>query len=245
MQRPLVLARTTALITALGGALLLPACGGDDSSAPPTVAPTAASTAPTAAPTDTADLVPTDTGDLPPITPLDTSDLPTTAASTSPAGPTTLGPTVVAGCPAGNWYLSQTELDSFYDTVGAMSGVAFSFTGDAELDLRPDGTFAYVLTDFRLLQEGGGGVQVAVSLVGTIEGTYEAAPALLTTTIVNPNVTAEATVDGEPVDATEMLAGFLGQFPFDDATYRCLEGRLELDVPVLSATHTLLLTPAD
>jgi hypothetical protein len=241
MQRPQVIA----IAATLAGALVLASCGGDDTSAPPTVAPsTTAAPSPTAAPVDTADLVtvaPVDTGDLPPITPLDTSDLP--GLTTPPAGPTTIGPTVVDGCPAGAWYLSQTELDSFYDTVGSMTGVAFDAVGDAELDLRPDGTFAYVLDGFALHQDGGGGVQIDLTLTGTIDGTYVARPASLETTTVGSSLTGDATIDGVPTDASEMLQGALGQFPFADVIYRCTGDQLEFDVPVRSATHTIVLTP--
>lgn len=231
MQRPLVIA----LAATLSSALVLAACGGDDEAAPPTVAPVSTAPAITPAPVDTGDVPtvpPIDTGDLPPITPLDTSDL-----------PTTIGPTVVDGCPAGSWYLSEDELGSFYDTVGAMTGVALDLEGDAQLDLRPDGTFVYTLSQVTIHQDGGGGVQIDLTIDGTIDGTYDVQPASLETETTSTSLTAEAAVDGVPTDATELMQGFFGQFPFSEVLYHCTDAGLEFDVPVRSATHTLLLVP--
>jgi hypothetical protein len=242
-------ARSTRLLTGLLALSLVAACsdGGaddaDDAVGPtsPAEAPPAASisTDPTAGgaanvPTDTADLppvTPLDTSDLPPITPLDTSDLP--VADQAP----------VEGCPAGDWYASQDELQAFYDTVGARAGVAFVFRGDATLQLREDGTLSYVLEDFLLMQEAGG-TRVDVRLTGTIDGSYSVSGSVLRTSGIRSNLTTDAFVDDEPMEAGALTDSFVSQFPFSDATYQCVGDDLVMDVPVLGTTHALTLTPA-
>lgn len=223
------------------------ACSSDDDqaepagSSSPAAAPPVASisndptaTSPTNAPSDTADLppiTPLDTSDLPPITPLDTSDLPAA------------GQTTIEGCPAGDWYASQEELQAFYDTVGARAGVSFFFRGDAALQLREDGTLSYVLEDF-LLQQEAGGTRVDVRLTGTIDGAYSVSGSVLRTSDIQSNVTTEAFVDDEPMEAGALADSFMSQFPFTDATYQCVGNDLVMDIPVLGTTHSMTLTAA-
>jgi hypothetical protein len=149
---------------------------------------------------------------------------------------------VIEGCPVGDWYASQEEMQAFYDTIGARAAVSFVFEGDAELVLRGDGTLSYVLEDFLLKQEAGG-THIDVRLTGSIDGVYTADGSVLRTTNVEPNVTAEAFVDDTPMDATTVLQSFLAQFPFNEATYQCSGDDLLMDVPVLGTVHTLTLTP--
>lgn len=227
MSRPAL--RLLALAFAL---VLLAACGGDDGAATPSsTAGPATEVADTAAPPANAST----TGPAPSEAPASTTEATTVVApSTAPAA----GP-----CPVGTWLISTEALQGFYDLIGERSGVTFAVRGGALLVLTEEGTFEYQFRDYGLSQSVAG-TTTDVTIDGTIGGTYTTDGSRFTTTIMAPDVTASATVNGAAIDATAILQGILAEFPLSNATYACEGGELVVDFRVLDGTTPIPMSPA-
>jgi hypothetical protein len=123
-------------------------------------------------------------------------------------------------CLVGDWYISQEELQVFYDSVSEATDGAVSFIADGDTGLSFDGGgFAYtpdlVLTISTPATEG------VATLSGTISGAYDADTTMITTTNETVEVDYDYVVDGVSQDASTIFGGALLGAPINGGDYEC------------------------
>lgn len=127
------------------------------------------------------------------------------------------GPTN-AECLVGDWIVTESELQGFYDTVN-VSQATFSIAGDMRLAFTDD-TYQF-LPDFALTLEISG-IDAVGEIVGDVNGSYTADEETLSTAYEDSdNVEFVITVMGQEFDGKEMGDTFLAMFAINDAPYTC------------------------
>jgi len=121
-------------------------------------------------------------------------------------------------CLVGDWVLSVSDLQAYYDVVGSASGLSMVVDGTTGLRLTAD-TFEYT-PDMMLTLDFEGTSAVAV-LGGSLSGDYATADGVITTTSEVFAFEAEVTVDGAPVGDSSMANELLAASPVSDAPYDC------------------------
>lgn len=146
--------------------------------------------------------------------------------ATPVAGPDAESPTAEAlnleppTCLIGDWYISQDELQVFYDSVSDATDGAVSFVADGDTTLSFDGAeFAYtpdlVLTISTPATEG------VATLAGTISGEYAADQTTVATSNETVDVTYDYVVGGVTQDASVIFGNALLGSPINGGTYEC------------------------
>jgi hypothetical protein len=123
-------------------------------------------------------------------------------------------------CLIGDWYISQEELQVFYDSVSDATDGAVSFIAEGDTTLSFDGAeFAYtpdlVLTISTPATEG------VATLAGTISGEYAADQTTVATTNETVDVTYDYVVGGVTQDASVIFGNALLGSPINGGTYEC------------------------
>ena len=239
--------------------LTLAACGGDDDDAGGGAIEAVTTTAPattvaeTAVPETTAPETTTSTtvALVAGGSSADTTDpAPTTAAPTTAPTPTTAPPTTVADAPSadcliGNWVISDSEMNAFYDTLeGQIDGgdVQITINGQTLLDFTAD-TFLYTPAFTLTLDVVGQAGEGVTS--GSVGGTYVGDDGLLTTTLTDSNLDLTVTVMGQTFDGSDMANGMLNSFPIVDSPYTCGPNpTIMFKTSVDGVRHPVTLTPA-
>ena len=239
-------------------ALALAACGGgdDDGDAVDAVTTTAPeTTVPASTVSDTTVPDPTTSSTVAPVaggSSSDTTATPTTAApTTAPPAPSTAAattPTTAApspDCLIGNWVITDSEMNAFYDTIeGQIEGgdVEFSITGQTLLDFTAD-TFRYTPAFTLTLDVVGQAGEGVTS--GSVGGTYVGEDGLLTTTLTESSLDLTVTVMGQTFDGSDMANGTLNSFPIVDSPYTCGPNpTIMFKTSVEGVRHPVTLTPA-
>lgn len=128
-------------------------------------------------------------------------------------------------CLVGKWVVSESELQSFYDTVN-VSQATFSISGDMGLAFTED-TYQF-LPDFALTLEISG-IDAVGEIVGDVSGSYTADEESLTTSYEDSdNVDFVITVMGQEFDGKEMSDTFLAMFAINESPYTCENDALTL-----------------
>lgn len=123
-------------------------------------------------------------------------------------------------CLIGDWYISQAELQVFYDSVNEASDGAVTFTVQGDTGLSFDGTSFEYTPDLRLSistpsTEGVG------TLVGTIAGPYSASDTMIAAENDSVDVEYDYLVGGVEQDAAALFASLITTAPVNDADYEC------------------------
>ncbi len=141
---------------------------------------------------------------------------PTPTATTAPS-PSEAPPS--ADCLIGDWYISQSELQGFYDAVSASSdGLRFEVNGGSGLSFAETD---YVYTpEFTLLLDIAGMEGTGVTS-GTIAGEYTAEGGVITTAFEESTVTLAVTVNGVTTDGSDVFGSMLSAAPINAAPYSC------------------------
>ncbi|MAT03909.1 MAG: hypothetical protein CL424_02560 [Acidimicrobiaceae bacterium] len=242
-------------------ALSLAACGGDDGdgddvggAAIDSVSTTdAATTVPESTTTTTTTVAISGGGSgdttstAAPTTAASTTVAPTTAAPTTtlpePSPTTTAAPT--GDCLVGNWVISDSEMNAFYDTIEGQidaGDVEISISGQTRLDFTAD-TFRYTPA-FTLTLDVVGQTGEGVTS-GSVGGTYVGDDGLLTTTLTDSNLDVTVTVMGQTFNGSDMANGMLNSFPIIDSPYTCGPNpTIMFKTSVDGVRHPVTLTPA-
>lgn len=241
-------------------ALTLVACGGGDddggdadaigavtTTAPETTAPetTTSTTVALVAADGSADTAAPAPTTAAPTTAAPTTAAPTTAApapTTAPPTPTTAAPS--ADCLVGNWVISDSEMNAFYDTLESQidPGLTISITGQTLLDFTAD-TFRYT-PSFTLTLDVVGQAGEGVTS-GSVSGTYVSDDGLLTTTLTESNLDIAVTVMGQTFNGSDLGNGMLNSFPIVDSPYTCgPTPTIMFKTSIEGVRHPVTLTPA-
>ena len=167
------------------------------------------------------------------------------AAVDEPAAPEedeALDPTDPA-CLIGDWQIAEDQMQSFYDAIATdIDGIAFTVDGSVDLSFTAD-EYRYT-SDFVLdltVEGAGGGEGVAT---GGLGGTYTAADGVITTTLVDNDLSVIVTVMGQTIDGSELAGGLLLSDPINEAPYDCSSGTPVLQFETGSGRTPVALTPA-
>lgn len=128
-------------------------------------------------------------------------------------------------CLVGDWFISEAELQKFYDTVN-VSEATFTVRGDMglsfstdEYEFQPDFTFTLDVS----------GIEGVGEIVGLVQGSYTATEEILTTEYDNADqVEFIITVMGQEFDGKEINDSFLSMFAINEAPYECVDNALTL-----------------
>lgn len=176
------------------------------------------------------------------------TDPPATSAAvtTAAAASTTVPSTGDGECLVGDWVVTESEMNEYYD--GLMSTLdapmTFDVTGSAPLSFAADGTYRWN-PDFTLTVELMGQLGTGVA-GGTITGVWSAVDGVVTTTSDVNALTMSVTVGGVTVEGDDFANGLLNSSPVSGVTYSCAG-----EAPVLdfltgdpAVTVPVTLTPA-
>ena len=167
---------------------------------------------------------------------------PATEQSGAPAEP--IDPTDPA-CLIGDWLITQSAMQGFYDAVTAEAegGVEFTIVGDTGLSFTSD-SYEYTPSfTLELLLAGVAGQGVTT---GSIGGGWTGAAGVITTTLGFNNLSTQVTIAGAAVDASELLGSIIASDPINQAPFDCSDPQ----APVLQfeigggARTPVSLTPA-
>lgn len=123
-------------------------------------------------------------------------------------------------CLIGDWYISQDELQVFYDSVSDATDGAVSFEVEGDTGLSFDGSaFAYT-PDLVLTIQTPATAGVA-TLTGSISGGYEADATTVSTTNETIDVDYDYVVDGVTQDASVIFGSALLGSPINGGDYAC------------------------
>jgi hypothetical protein len=122
-------------------------------------------------------------------------------------------------CLVGDWQISQEQMQSFYDTLAANSGVdGFEVEGGTGLSFTGT-TYAYT-PDFALSMSASG-MPVTAAISGTIAGDYTADDEKVTTSHETNDTTLAVSVGGTPFDGGDLFSDLLASSPINSAPYTC------------------------
>ena len=227
--------------SALVGAFLLAACGGDgeeaadDSSAASVTEATEATDATEVESTTSS--VAASTTEAPEVAaPADTEPPPTDAPEVAEQPVDTDGT-----CLVGEWVVTEEEMNGFYEGVTATLSAPVTITveGSAPITLNADRTYSWA-PDFTLTVGVAGQVGTGVS-GGSITGTWSAVDGTLTTSSDVNALEVQVTVGGLTFDEGDFANGLLNGSPVNGVTYSCdgptpvlnfLTGDPDVTVPV-------------
>jgi hypothetical protein len=123
-------------------------------------------------------------------------------------------------CLIGDWFISQDELQVFYDSVSDATDGAVSFVVDGDTTLSFDGAdFAY--TPDLMLTISTPATEGVATLAGTISGEYAADQTTVATTNETVDVTYDYVVGGVTQDASVIFGNALLGSPINGGTYEC------------------------
>jgi len=124
------------------------------------------------------------------------------------------------GCLIGDWYISQAELQGFYDSVTEASGSGVAFTVDGDTGLSMDGAqFEY--TPDMVLTIGLPGTEGIAALNGSITGSYTADTGTVVTSSETVDVEYTYTIGGVTQDATALFGSGITTAPIGGGEYEC------------------------
>jgi hypothetical protein len=146
---------------------------------------------------------------------------PATDPDTSSAPSTAPEEEAVAGgpeCLVGDWYITQEEMQGFYDVVTAESGTGFTVDGGTGLTFT-ESTFTYT-PQFTLGLDFAGNAGTG-TIVGAISGDYTADDTTITTTHETSDVVLTVEIGGVVQDATALFGEIMAASPINTAPYEC------------------------
>ncbi len=173
-----------------------------------------------------------------------TSDPDTSASEPSEASATPTDPTDPA-CLIGDWLITQSAMQGFYDAVsaGTEGGAQFTIVGDTGLSFTTD---SYEYTPSFTLELSLAGVQGQGVTTGSLGGGWTGDGGVITTTLGFNNLATEVTIAGSVVDASELLGSIIASDPINQAPFDCSDAQapvLQFETGVGSRTPVAL-TPA-
>lgn len=122
-------------------------------------------------------------------------------------------------CLVGDWRITQEQMQVFYDAVSSSSeGLALTIDGDTAL--------SFTATDYRYTPEFTLRLEV-VGVVGegdttgTLGGTWTGADGVITTSIVDNDLSTIVTVNGVTQDASDILGSIIASDPINNAPFDC------------------------
>ncbi|MFL0713646.1 MAG: hypothetical protein ACJLS2_14520 [Microcella pacifica] len=146
-------------------------------------------------------------------------------------------------CLVGDWRIAEDQMQSFYDALAAdLDGVSFAIDGSVGLSFTAD-EYRYT-SDFVLdltIDGAGEGEGVAT---GGLGGTYTAEDGVITTTLVDNDLSVIVTVMGQTIDGSDLAGGLLLSDPINDAPFDCSSGTPVLQFETGSGRTPVALTPA-
>lgn len=128
-----------------------------------------------------------------------------------------------AACLVGDWLVSETELQKFYDTVD-VADLQIAVTGGMGLAFEED-TYSFH-PDFKIVLDISG-FEGTGELYGDAFGTYTADDATVTTSAENvDNIEFSIMVMGQKFDGKEMSDSIFAMFAINEAPYECSNDEL-------------------
>lgn len=121
-------------------------------------------------------------------------------------------------CLVGDWYITQEEMQGFYDVVTAESGAGFTVDGGTGLTFT-ESTFTYT-PQFTLALDFAGNAGTG-TIVGAISGDYTADDTVITTTHETSDVVLTVEIGGVVQDATALFGEIMAASPINTAPYEC------------------------
>lgn len=131
-------------------------------------------------------------------------------------------------CLIGDWYISQDELQVFYDSVSEATDGAVSFVAEGDTGLSFDGTLFEYTPDLRL-DISTPATEGQATLTGSISGGYEADTTTVMTSNETVDVEYEYVVGGVAQDASLLFGEALLGSPINGGEYTCTP-----DGPIIS-----------
>ncbi len=124
------------------------------------------------------------------------------------------------GCLIGDWYISQDELQGFYDSVTEASGSGVAFVVDGDTGLSFDGAqFEY--TPDLTLTIGLPGSEGIATLIGSISGAYAADSGTVITSSETVDVEYTYSIGGVTQDATTLFGSAITTAPIGGGEFEC------------------------
>lgn len=251
------------LIAAVAGLLVLAsACADATSAGPPATTEQPPETSappetPAPAPTTEAPTPVTEAPEPPPTTPPKPTTPPTTAPpttappkptpppTTTPPKPTVPPPAPVNGarCLVGDWVISDTELDAYFDVV-AVNAAFESIDNDGVVRVSFTDT-GFVWTNDYELSMTVADVDYASVSTGSFAGSYTEANGVLAGTVERDDRGGAVTQDGKPVgDVGDLFVGINPARPMDSMPFSCDGPVLMMEAgPSAGARHAVHLSP--
>jgi hypothetical protein len=131
-------------------------------------------------------------------------------------------------CLIGDWYISQDQLQVFYDSVSDATDGAVSFIAEGDTGLSFDGTQFEYTPDLRL-DISTPATEGQATIAGSISGGYEADATTVTTSNETVDVDYEYIVGGVAQDASLLFGEALLGSPINGGEYTCTP-----DGPIIS-----------
>ena len=166
------------------------------------------------------------------------------AAEASEASADPIDP-IDPGCLVGEWLITQSAMQGFYDAVSVDTegGVEFTIVGDTGLSFTTD---SYEYTPSFTLELSLAGVQGQGVTTGSLGGGWTGDGGVVTTTLGFNNLSTQVTIAGAAVDASELLGSIIASDPINQAPFDCSDPQapvLQFETGVGSRTPVQL-TPA-
>ena len=152
-------------------------------------------------------------------TPTNTGGVPTSRDDSSTPAPTTLS-LEPPKCLIGDWYISQAELQVFYDSVNEASDGAVSFSVEGDTGLSFDGARFEYTPDLKLSISTPSTDGVG-TILGSISGPYSATESTIAAENEVVDVEYDYVVGGVAQDAAALFAGLITTAPVNNADYEC------------------------
>ncbi len=166
----------------------------------------------------------------------------TSAPSATPTPTATPGTVTGAACLPGTWTMGQAALTDFYtdiNTVISGSGIGLTPRGSATLTVGTDGTYAWAPA-IEVTAEAGG-TAILVDLGGRADGIYRVeGDRVVSESVSTDGLTATATLDGAPTDASAVLPQITA-VPLTDAAFTCAGDTLTLGSTIPGGAATAVL----
>lgn len=149
------------------------------------------------------------------------------ASESTPGGAATTAPTTAPEeeaaasgpeCLIGDWYITQEQMQSFYDAVSAANELAITIDGGSGLAFT-ESTYTY--TPEFTLRLTVAGLEGTGTITGGISGDYTADESTITTAHEVSDVTLTVDVAGQVIDGTDQFGAILASAPINSAPYEC------------------------
>jgi hypothetical protein len=121
-------------------------------------------------------------------------------------------------CLVGDWYITQEEMQGFYDAVTAETGAGFTIDGGTGLTFT-ESTFTYT-PQFTLLLDLAGTTGTG-TIDGAISGNYSADDTTITTSQETSDAVLTVEIGGVVQDASALFGDILAASPINTAPYEC------------------------